>query len=104
MFGMMGRNKTRAEGGTIGYTGDNRAPLSPRSPNRNNTELFPTFGGPVSSVRPTNSQVEHEAWVGDGLGLQNEKLGHAGHRTVERVLTKKGHERASSYGFIDEKR
>lgn len=104
MFGMMGRNKSRAEGGSIGYTGDNRAPLSPRSPNRRNNEIFPNFGGPVSSVRPTNSQVEHETWVADGLGLENEKLGRAGHRSVGNVVTKKGHERASSYGFIDEKR
>jgi hypothetical protein len=105
LVGMLGRVKTRAEGGPVGYTGDNRTPISPRSPNRNNTEVFPEFGGPVSSVRPTDSQAENDSLRADEFGVGNEKLGHAGHRTVGRVLTKKGHERGSSYGYVvDEKR
>jgi hypothetical protein len=105
LFGILGRDKTRAEGGPVGYTGDNRAPISPRSPNRNNTEFFPKFGGPVSSVRPTDSREEYDSWQAGEFGVGNEKLGHAGHRTVGKVLTKKGHERGSSYGYVvDEKR
>lgn len=104
LIGMFGRDKTRAEGGPT-YTGENRNPVSPRSPNRNNFGLFPEFGGPVSSVRPTESQAEHDSWQTDGFQGGNEKLGHAGQRTVGRVLTKKGHERGSSYGYVvDEKR
>jgi hypothetical protein len=105
LVGMLGRDKTRAEGGPVGYTGDNRTPISPRSPNRNNTEVFPKFGGPVSSARPADSQEEYDSWQTDEFGAGGEKLGHAGHRTVGRVLTKKGHERSSSYGYVvDEKR
>jgi HAMP domain-containing protein len=100
LFNMVGRDKTRAEGGSIGYTGDNRAPISPRSPNRNNTGLFPKFGGPVSSVRPTDSEFEPDTWVSGGLGAEKEKVGHAGHRTVGKIF-RKGHERSSSYGFVD---
>lgn len=104
LIGMIGRDKTRAEGGPVGYTGDNRTPISPRSPNRNNTTFFPKFGGPVNSVRQADSEVEHDTWAGDGLGI-SEKLRHAGHRNVGRVLTRNGHERASSYGYVvDEKR
>jgi HAMP domain-containing protein len=98
LIGMFGRDKTRAEGGPVGYTGDNRAPVSPRSPNRNITRLFPKFGGPVSSVRPTENEVEYDTWATEG---NNEKFGHAGYRSVGRVLTKKGHERASSHGYVD---
>lgn len=101
LIGMLGRDKTRAEGGPAAYTGDNRTPISPRSPNRNNKEVFPQFGGPVSSVRPTDSQVENDTWAAGGLGLRNEKIGHAGQRAVESSLTKKGHVRGSSYGYVD---
>jgi hypothetical protein len=105
LIGMLGRDKTRAEGGPVGYTGDNRAPISPRSPNRNNTEVFPKFGRPVSSAQPTDSPEEYGLWQTDEFGAGNEKLGHAGHRTVGRVLTKKGHARGSSYGYVvNEKR
>jgi hypothetical protein len=55
-------------------------------------------------VRPTDSHVENDSWAAGGLGFQDEKLGHAGQRTVGNVLTKKGHERASSYGHVVEDR
>jgi len=96
---LMERNKTRAEGGPVGYTGDNRAPISPRSPNRKDASQFPQFGGPVSSVHPMNSS-EEMAW-GSG-GLVDEKLGTTGHRSVE-ASVKPGHERSSSYGYLDGK-
>jgi hypothetical protein len=96
LFGMMGRDKTRAEGGPVGYTGDNRMSLSPRSPNRNDVSKFPQFGGPVSSVRPQTSS-DDVAW-GSG-GLVDEKMGNVGHRSVE-ASVKPGHERVSSYGDV----
>lgn len=101
LIGMLGRDKTRAEGGPVAYTGENRTPISPRSPNRNNTDVFPQFGGPVSSVRATDSQVANDTWAAGGLGIgSSEKIGHAGHRMVGKSLMKKGHERASSYGHV----
>ncbi|KAL3427145.1 plasma membrane fusion protein prm1 [Phlyctema vagabunda] len=95
LVAMMGRDKTRAEGGPVGYTGDNRAPLSPRSPNRNDASRFPQFGGPVSSVHPMTSS--DDMW---GANAANEKVGHVGHRSVE-ASVKPGHERVSSYGYLD---
>jgi hypothetical protein len=100
LFAMAGRDKTRGEGGTVGYTGDNRAPLSPRSPNRNDISKFPQFGEPVSSVYPMNNS-EDMAWSAGGL--VEEKYGHGGHRSVE-ASVKPGHERSSSYGYVDGKR
>lgn len=100
LFGIMGRDKTRAEGGPVGYTGDNRTPLSPRSPNTKDTAKFPQFGGPVSSVYPANTSEQMGPW-GSG-GLVDEKLGTAGHRSVE-ASVKPGHERTSSYGYLDGK-
>jgi len=99
LFALMGHDKTRAEGGPVGYTGDSRAPISPRSPNRKDASTFPQFGGPVSSVHPMNSS-EDMAW-GSG-GLVDEKLGTTGHRSVE-ASVKPGHERSSSYGYLDGK-
>jgi hypothetical protein len=98
IFAMMTRDKTRAEGGPM-YTGDNRVPLSPRSPNRKDVNQFPQFGGPVSSVHPVNSS-EDMAWAAGGL--VDEKLGIAGHRSVE-ASVKPGHERKSSHGYLDGK-
>ena len=101
LFSMIGRDKTRGEGGPVGYTGDNRIPLSPRSPNRNDTSKFPQFGGPVSSVHPMTSS-EDIAWGSGGL-VEDEKLGRVGHRSVE-ASVKPGHDRVSSYGHLEEKR
>lgn len=89
IFGMMGRDKTRAEGGPAGYTGDNRS-LTPRSPNRHDVSRFPAFGGPVSSVHPEKSSDDLRG---------SEKIGNAGHRSVE-ASVKPGHERVSSYGRV----
>lgn len=96
LFAMMSRDKTRGEGGPVGYAGDNRAPLSPRSPNRNDVSKFPDFGGPVSSVHPIQSS--EDVWATGGLA--NEKYGHVGHRSVDSSV-KPGHERASSYGYVE---
>ncbi|KAH7399938.1 putative plasma membrane fusion protein prm1 [Cadophora sp. MPI-SDFR-AT-0126] len=97
LFGFLGRDKTRAEGGPS-FTGDGRASLSPRSPNRGDMSKFPAFGAPVSSIYPTRSN-------GDAWGVDephDEKMGAVGHRSVE-ASVKPGHERASSYGFLDGK-
>ncbi|KAH8818395.1 putative plasma membrane fusion protein prm1 [Hyaloscypha sp. PMI_1271] len=96
LFAMMSRDKTRGEGGPVGYTGDNRAPLSPRSPNQNDVSNFPEFGGPVSSVHPMQSP--EDVWATGGLA--NEKYGHVGHQSVD-ASVKPGHERTSSYGYVD---
>lgn len=98
LFAMMSRDKTRGEGGPVGYTGDNRAPLSPRSPNRGDISKFPQFGEPVSSVHPMNSS-EDMAWSAGGV--VDEKYGRVGHRSVE-ASVKPGHERASSYGYVQD--
>ena len=99
LVGMMGRDKTRAEGGPVAYTGDKRTPISPRSQNRNDMAKFPEFGGPVSSVHPTRS-TEDMAWGSNGL--EDEKLGRVGHRSVE-ASVKPGHERSSSHGYLEGK-
>ena len=95
LFAMMGRDKTRGEGGPVGYTGDNRVALSPRSPNRKDEAKFPQFGGPVSSVHPQYSNDDMYA-----AGALDEKVGRAGHRNVEGSV-KPGHERSSSYGYLE---
>jgi len=96
------RDKTRAEGGPVGYTGDNRAALSPRSPNRQNPAQFPEFGAPVSSVYPVNSSMEDYEWSRGGLE-DEAKLGAVGRRSVE-ASVQPGHKRSSSYGYMDEKK
>jgi len=98
LVGIFGRDKTRAEGGPVGYTGDDRQPISPRSPNRSGQ--FPQFGGPVSSVGPISSN-EDMAWGAGALG--DEKVRSTGHRSVE-ASYKPGHERVSSHGQVSEKR
>jgi len=98
LVGMFGRDKTRAEGGPVGYTGDDRQPISPRSPAHANQ--FPQFGGPVSSVGPVSSS-EDVAWGAGALG--DEKVRSTGHRSVE-ASYKPGHDRVSSYGHVSEKR
>ncbi|RDW82206.1 hypothetical protein BP6252_03318 [Coleophoma cylindrospora] len=99
LIAMLGREKTRAEGGPVGYTGDNRAALSPRSPNRLDRSKFPQFGGPISSVHPTKST--EDMWASRAAN-EDEKFGHVGHRSVE-ASVKPGHERSSSYGYLDGK-
>jgi hypothetical protein len=99
LFGMLGRDKTRGEGGPVGYTGDSREALSPRYANRNDVSKFPEFGGPVSSVQPAQS-TEDMAW--ESGRVVDEKLQNVGHRSVE-ASVKPGHERTSSYGYLDGK-
>ena len=94
LIAMMSRDKKRGEGGPVGYTGDNRAPLSPRSPNQNDVSKFPEFGGPVSSVHP----VSEDVWAAGGLA--DEKYGHVGHQSVDASVNP-GHERTSSYGYME---
>ncbi|PBP21480.1 putative Plasma membrane fusion protein prm1 [Diplocarpon rosae] len=88
------RDKTRGEGGPS-FTGDSRQPLSPRTPTRNSNP-FPAFGAPASSIYPTQSNGD--LWP--NAVLHDEKAGVVGHRNVE-VSVKPGHERQSSYGFMD---
>lgn len=95
VYALMKRDKTRGEGGAVVYTGDNRAPLSPRSPNRNNAANFPEFGGPVSAVPPADPF--DDGWTTE---VADEKYGHVGHRSVD-ASVEPGHERASSYGYVD---
>lgn len=100
LVGFFSRDKTRAEGGPVGYTGDDRQPISPRSPNRQNASQFPQFGGPISSVGPISN--EDMAW-GAGALSDEEKVRATGHRSVE-ASVEPGHQRTSSYGYISEKR
>lgn len=103
------RDKTRAEGGPV-YTGENRGSLSPRSPTRNNNATFPAFGEPVSSIHQEKSAEDmHQAMWGPssggltGRGLEHEeRVGIVG--GARNVQYKPGHERVSSYGYLDEKR
>ncbi|KAH8687615.1 putative plasma membrane fusion protein prm1 [Tricladium varicosporioides] len=103
------REKTRAEGGPV-YTGENRGPPSPRSPIRSNNATFPEFGEPVSSIHQEKSAEDmHQVMWGHssggltGRGLENEeRMGSVGE--VRNVQYKPGHERVSSYGYLDEKR
>jgi hypothetical protein len=94
LFAMSGRDKTRAEGGLVGYTNDNSG-FSTRGPNGNET-MFPKFGGPVSAVQRQDSA--DETWAAGGL--QDEKTGTVEHRGID---VKGGDERSSSYGYLDGK-
>jgi len=99
IFLAMKHDKTRAEGGPV-FTGDNRAPMSPRSPpNPYNESVFPQFRGPVSAVPQDNSE-DIDDWSGE---IADEKSGYvAGHRSVDTSI-QPGHERSSSYGYLDGK-
>jgi hypothetical protein len=94
---MMSPNKTRAEGGPVGYTGENQQPLGSRN---ELTGAFPTFGGPVSAVSQPDRSADP---FGDHHSFQDEKLGGVARGSVE-ASVKPGHARASSYGYVDEKR
>jgi len=94
LFMKMVRDKTRAEGGAVRFTGDNRSPpITPRG--RGDESRFPEFGGPVSSVHPQFSNDNMYA-----TGEIDEKFGSAGHHSVE-ASYKPGHERTSSYGYVE---
>jgi len=81
IVGLLARDKTRGEGGPVGYTGDNRTPISPRSPNRQDMSHSPGYGGPVSSVHPEKSS-DNLAFGPGGSG-EDEKFGGVEHRGVE---------------------
>lgn len=106
IWAMCTRDKTRAEGGPVGsYTGDNRAPISPRSEARANPERFPNFSA-GSEVYPVSSHTD-SAWAHGGLEDEYEKTGVVGRRSVKDGVVN-GHARVSSYGtngyIADEKR
>lgn len=97
IFSLCVRDKTRGEGGPVGYTGDRRPAVSPRivSTDDEARSRFPEFGGPVSSVHPQTSS--------DDVWAANEKYGTTGHRSVE-ASYKPGHVRESSYGYLSDEK
>jgi hypothetical protein len=99
LIGMIGRDKTHAEGGPVGYAGDNRNSTSPQDPNYNEAK-FPGFGS-ASPAHMGKDSVDDGSWSTSGLGVStgDEKIGQAGHRFVARVLNN-GHERSSSHGYM----
>ncbi|KAE8452865.1 hypothetical protein EG329_013137 [Mollisiaceae sp. DMI_Dod_QoI] len=97
LFALFSRDKTHAEGGPVGYTSDNRPPLSPRAPNRNEPSTFPEFGGPESSVYPTRSA--EEMWPAPDYPGDEKMVGAVGHGNVEASVAP-GYERTSSYGYM----
>jgi hypothetical protein len=102
LYASLLRDKTRAEGGPVGYTGDHRGSMSPRSPNRGQGDpaQFPRFG---SEVYHTDSH-DDGAWAAGGLSDEG-KVGVVGRNRVEDSRVAHGHERTSSYGYLaDEKR
>lgn len=96
LFQLCVRDKTRAEGGPVGYTGDNRTPISPRA-NPDAAARFPEFGGPVSSVHPQTSSDNIYA-------TGAEKFGATGHRSVESAYKPGGHTRVSSHGYLEDEK
>ncbi|TVY73373.1 Plasma membrane fusion protein prm1 [Lachnellula suecica] len=92
LVALLKRDKTRGEG----FTGDARAPLSPRGANRNNEATFPEFGGPVSSVHPTKS---HDELFSGSEYDEKMGMGAVGRRSVEANI-RPGHDRSSSYGHL----
>lgn len=97
LFGMFGRDKQRGEGGPVGYTGDGRLPLSPRNENRANAGVFPEFSGSNSSARPEKSDDEMYENSFD------EKYGEIQRGSIERNI-RQGHDRKSSYGYVEGER
>lgn len=95
---MLGRDKTRAEGGPIGYTGENRAGTSARASMRD--AKFPGFEGSDSSMRPMASDEQMNMWDAGASPEEKVGRGHAGQRSVDRSLVRMGHERKSSYGYM----
>ncbi|TVY48370.1 Plasma membrane fusion protein [Lachnellula occidentalis] len=82
LAGMFGRDKHRGEGGPTSYAAETREAFSPGTENRTNAAALHTFREPT-------------------IGY-DEKLGHAGRRSVEASI-KPGHDRTSSYGFVEGK-
>lgn len=98
-----GRDKTRAEGGPLGYTTENRdQPTDDASPAYEEGGNFPQFTGQTSSA-PSQPREGNLAWAVGGLPVTNEKIGQVEQRSVEESV-KPGHERSSSYGLLYGKR
>jgi hypothetical protein len=126
-FSMLGRDKTRAEGGALGYTGENRNPMSPRSPNLRNNDggfvgafgekprhsdeanvvggssgKFPAFGSSTSEIQ-ADHDTGHDAWAAGALNNQErfpEKVKQVSGTGRKGVIERRGHERESSYGYV----
>jgi len=104
LVGVLGRDRTRAEGGPTyaaaagAYTGERRAGLSPRSVGE---AKFPDFAGATESPYARDGG---EAWAAGGLGEKGssgEKIGHVKGGSVGTLKTPPA--RTSSYGFVGEK-
>lgn len=98
---MMGRDKTRGEGGAAYRGGSkNRAPVSPRfngraEPLSARTNRFPNIGGSLSSNG--EKPYDDDVWGGPAPEY-TEKHGHAGHRSVDENIVRPDQNRVSSYG------
>ncbi|KAF9878460.1 plasma membrane fusion protein prm1 [Colletotrichum karsti] len=90
LVGMAMPDKGRAEGG-LKYTGDDRPPMTPRSPPRShgNDSRFPQFGSDASAVEDDH----HPRDFRDEKTVKKTSMG--------RAQPMEGHERASSYGHFD---
>ncbi|KAF8863618.1 putative plasma membrane fusion protein prm1 [Acephala macrosclerotiorum] len=97
IYALFTRDKTRAEGGAMGYTGDNHAPLSPRVAARNEPSTFPEFG-PDSAVYPAANYEDRWSAAPDYPG-EEKTIGAVGHRNVETSMAP-GYERNSTYGYM----
>ncbi|KUJ18195.1 putative plasma membrane fusion protein prm1 [Mollisia scopiformis] len=97
LWALCARDKTRAEGGAAGYTGDNRNPISPQTAHRNDSGTFPEFGEPVSSVYPTRSPEDH--WQVPAYPDDEKVMGAVGHGSYERNEAPR-YQRSSSYGLV----
>ncbi|CZR53173.1 related to PRM1 Pheromone-regulated multispanning membrane protein involved in membrane fusion during mating [Phialocephala subalpina] len=106
IYALLTRDKTRAEGGAVGYTGDNRAPPSPRTAARNEPSIFPDFS-PNSAMTPypTRSHDEMTEWpAAPDYPGEEKMMGSVGHRKVETSMAPE-YERNSTYGYmVDVKR
>lgn len=100
LIGMAAPDKSHGEGGQRFYTGDGRAPLTPRSPARSreiSEARFPQFGRGVAESAVMD---DYEA-----RAMQDEKLGSASTAQVrggKGGLRSPGHWRGSSYGHVEE--
>jgi hypothetical protein len=92
---MRSHDKTRAEGGPVGYPTD-ASPAYAAEPPADHT--FPRFDGPVSAVHPAAATP----WATNRFADEKETLGSVGSRSVEENI-KPGHVRSSSHGYVDGK-
>lgn len=102
VWALCSRDKTRAEGGATGYTGDNQAPNPlPGGPVRDEASSFPEFGGPPSAPYPSQ-HTENWPAAPDYPEDDDEKMmGAAGHRYVETNAAPE-YQRSSTYGYLND--